>query len=76
MAASVGGLTIGATTPVSELTNLWANATTSSYFTILIEVCHSTTATSVDKILRKTCIPYLETTMFLVVDFSLTVPLC
>jgi hypothetical protein len=56
---------IGAATAVSELSNLRANATASSYFTIFIEVHCSTVATSVDKILRKTCIPYLETTTFL-----------
>jgi hypothetical protein len=56
---------IGATTPVAELSNLRANATSSSYFTIFIEVRRSTAATSVDKILGKTCVPYLETTTFL-----------
>ena len=56
---------IGATTPVSELTNLQANATASSYFTIFIEVRHSTVATLVDKILGRTCVPYPETTTFL-----------
>jgi hypothetical protein len=57
--------TIGATTPVSELANLRANATASSHFTIFIEVRRSTAATSVDKILGKTCVPYPETMTFL-----------
>jgi hypothetical protein len=56
---------IGTSTPVAELDNLRANAATSSYFTIFIEVCRSTATTSVDKILGKTCVPYPETTTFL-----------
>jgi hypothetical protein len=56
----------GATTPLAELNNLRANTSASaSYFTVFIEVRRSTTPSSVDKILGKTCVPYPETTTFL-----------
>jgi hypothetical protein len=57
---------VGATTKLSELSNLRANSTaTANYFTIFIEVRRSTAASTVDKILGKTCVPYPETTTFL-----------
>jgi len=56
----------GAATPLVELSNLRANTSMSaSYFTVFIEVRRSTTPSSVDKILGKTCVPYPETTTFL-----------
>jgi hypothetical protein len=56
----------GAATPLAELSNLRANTSASAnYFTVFIEVRRSTTPSSVDKILGKTCVPYPETTTFL-----------
>jgi len=56
----------GASMPLTELTILQANASTSAnYFTVFIEVHCSTAPASVDKILGKTCILYPETTTFL-----------
>jgi hypothetical protein len=54
----------GPTTSVTELTNLRANVGKASQFTIFVEVRRSTAASSVDKILGKTCVPYPETTTF------------
>jgi len=58
------GNTAGPTTPVAELANLRANVGKASSFTVFVEVRRSTSATSVDKILGKTCVPYPETTTF------------
>lgn len=55
---------VGPATPVTELVNLQANVGKVSNFTVFIEVRCSTAATSVDKILGKTCVPYPETTTF------------
>ena len=55
---------VGPTTSANELSNLRANVGKASHFTIFVEVRHSSTATSVDKILGKTCVPYPETTTF------------
>ena len=58
------GTSTGATTPVTELDNLRANAGKGGTFTIFIEVRRSTSPGSVDKILGKTCAPYPEMTTF------------
>ena len=56
----------GPATPLAELSNLQANLLpSSSYFTIFIEVHQSMRPLSIDKVLGKTCVPYLETTTFL-----------
>jgi len=56
----------GAATPLAKLSNLQANTSpSSSYFTIFIQVCCSMRPLCVDKVLSKTCVPYLETTTFL-----------
>lgn len=63
--ASESATQVGSSTPLAELNNLRANTGKTSYFTVFVEVRRSTAASSVDKILGKTCVPYPESMTFL-----------
>jgi hypothetical protein len=56
---------IGPSTPLAELRNLRTNLGSPSYFTVFVDVCRSGTASNMDKILGKICVPYSKDTTFL-----------